>query len=190
MKKCFMIFSVEAKESQNEKANCGRVCPRSFPQFIRPEIGKTYVYNLETNTLINVKETQSVGIKARVEITAHSVCEFSLQLREVKLTGIPDPTEMQDLLQLNPLHFGSFDGKVLGVCPADNEEIWALNVKKSILSALQMTAKSVTQESIVKESDFSVISHFADTHFADTHFADKSVPNCRQQVLGPFCRQF
>jgi hypothetical protein len=152
IKKSFMIFSVKA---QNERANCGQVCPRSLPQFIRPEMGKTYVYNLETKTLINVKETQSVGIKARVEITAHSVCEFSLQLREVELTGIPNPKEMQDLLQLNPLQFGSFDGKVLGVCPADNEEIWALNVKKSILSALQMTAKSVTEESIVKESDFS-----------------------------------
>jgi hypothetical protein len=150
-----LISNTITVRAQNERANCGQVCPRSFPRFISPEVGKTYVYNLETNTLINVKETQSVGIKARVEITAHSVCEFSLQLREVELTGIPDPTEMQDLLQLNPLQFGSFDGKVLGVCPADNEEIWALNVKKSILSALQMTAKSVTEESIVKESDFS-----------------------------------
>ncbi len=31
---------------------------------------------------------------------------------------------MQDLLELNALQFGWFDGKVLGVYPVDNEDVW------------------------------------------------------------------
>jgi len=110
---------------------------------------------LESQTLINVKETLSVGIKARVEISVHSPCEYTLQLRGVQLTGVPDPTELQQQLESNPLNFGSFDGKILGVCPAENEEVWALNVKKSILSGLQMTARDLTQATNVNEVDFS-----------------------------------
>jgi hypothetical protein len=71
------------------------------------------------------------------------------------LTGIPDPNEMQKLLQLNALQFGSFDGKIFVICPIDDEELWVLNVKKSVLSALQMSAESLTEESIVNERDFS-----------------------------------
>ncbi len=131
------------------------MCPRYFPKFIRPDVWRTYVYNLEANTLINVNLGQSVGIKARVEITTLSPCAFSLQLSQVELTGIHDPNEMQNSLELNPLQFDSFDGKILGVCPIDNEELWVLNVKKSVLSALQMSAESLTEESIVNERDFS-----------------------------------
>jgi hypothetical protein len=102
-----------------------------------------------------VNEGQSVGIEARVEITSLSPCSFSLRLSQVELTGIPDPNEMQNQLELYPLKFGSFDGKILGICLTDNEELWVLNVKKSVLSALQMSAESLTEESIVNERDFS-----------------------------------
>jgi hypothetical protein len=159
--KCFIfnniknIISYNLVKAQIDRTSCGQVCPRYFPKFIRPDVWQTYVYNLEANTSINVNEGQSVGIKARVEITTLSPCAFSLQLSQVELTGIPDPNEMQNSLELNPLQFGSFDGKVLGVCPTDNEEIWVLNVKKSVLSALQMSAGSLTEESIVNERDFS-----------------------------------
>ncbi len=131
------------------------MCPQYFPKFIRPEVSKTYVYNLESKTLINVNEGQSVGIEARVEITTLSPCSFSLRLSQVELTGIPDPNEMQNQLELYPLKFGSFDGKILGICSTDNEELWVLNVKKSVLSALQMSAHSLAEESIVNERDFS-----------------------------------
>ncbi len=131
------------------------MCPPYFHKFIRPDVWQTYVYNLESNTLINVNEGQSVGIEARVEITSLSPCSFSLRLSQVELTGIPDPNEMQNQLELYPLKFGSFDGKILGICLTDNEELWVLNVKKSVLSALQMSANSLTEESIVNERDFS-----------------------------------
>jgi hypothetical protein len=89
-----------------------------------------------------------------VEITYLSPCAFSFKLSQVKLTGIPDPNEMQDLLELNVLQFGWFDGKFLGVYLVDNKEVWVLNVKKSVLLALQMSAESLTEETIVKEIYF------------------------------------
>jgi hypothetical protein len=151
-KRVIIILSVNA---QIDGTSCGQACPQHFPKFIHPDVHQTYIYNLETNTSINVNEGQSVGIKARVEITTLSTCAFSLQLSQVELTGIPDPNEMQKLLQLNALQFGSFDGKIFVICPIDDEELWVLNVKKSVLSALQMSAESLTEESIVNERDFS-----------------------------------
>jgi hypothetical protein len=151
-KRVIIILSVNA---QIDGTSCGQACPQHFPKFIHPDVYQTYIYNLETNTSINVNEGQSVGIKARVEITTLSTCAFSLQLSQVELTGIPDPNEMQKLLQLNALQFGSFDGKIFVICPIDDEELWVLNVKKSVLSALQMSAESLTEESIVNERDFS-----------------------------------
>jgi len=74
---------------------------------------------------------------------------MSLQLRDVQLTGVDNQFDLKQQLESQPLQFGFDDGKIVGVCPSVEDELWAINVKKSIISALQMTAKSTQTKSIV-----------------------------------------
>ena len=72
------------------------------------------------------------------------------------MSGVPNPNELNEELDSSPvLRFGSHDGKIMGVCPAPEESIWTLNVKKAILSAMQLTTKDLTTTSTVEEVDFS-----------------------------------
>jgi len=74
---------------------------------------------------------------------------MSLQLRNVQLTGVQNEFDLQQQLESQPLQFGFDDGRVVGVCPSVEDELWVVNVKKSIISALQMTAKSTQTRSTV-----------------------------------------
>ena len=42
-------------------------------------------------------------------------------------------------LEDNTLHFALSAGKVTDVCPEEAEPVWALNIKRAILSSLQNT---------------------------------------------------
>lgn len=122
---------------QWESNSCAQSCS-SDPLLIRYDQGKTYVYSLDTNTAISYgsesgPDLQSVGIKARVELSVHSPCELSLQLRDVQLQGIQSSDSLFDMkqqLESQPLQFGYSDGVVVGVCPSVEDELWAINVKK------------------------------------------------------------
>lgn len=158
---CFLFLALLsttfAVPLQWESSSCAQSC-NSDPLLIRYSVGKTYFYDLESNTQISYGSSeglQSVGIRARVELSAHTPCELSLQLREISLTGVQDlqSFEMIRQLEAQPLQFGLDDGRIVGVCPSSDDELWAINVKKSIISALQITAKSTQTKSIVTETD-------------------------------------
>lgn len=103
---------------------------------------------------------QEVGIKARVEISTHSPCELSLHLRNVRLKGIHNVFHLKQKLESQPLQFGFDDGRIVGVCPSVEDEFWAIDFKKSIISALQITAKSTNAKSIVSFHLFYFISYY------------------------------
>ncbi len=132
-------------------SSCAQTCNLD-PLLIRYEVGKTYYYNLDSATNINCGSNeglQEVGIKASVEISTHSPCEMSLHLRDVRLKGIHNVFNLKQKLESQPLQFGFDDGRIVGVCPSVEDELWAIDVKKSIISALQITAKSTNAKSIV-----------------------------------------
>jgi hypothetical protein len=154
----FTLFCASALSVplQWESSSCAQTC-NSDPLLIRYDVGKTYFYNLDSVTNIQYGNEgnggQEVGIKARVELSTHSPCEMSLQLRDVQLQGIQNVFDLKQQLESNPIQFGFDDGHIVGVCPSLDDELWAINVKKSIISALQMTAKSTDSKSIVTETD-------------------------------------
>ena len=139
-----------------EQPNCGQICPKNIPKFQQFELGQVYTVELDGQTLINVKEGQTIDIKSKVDVHVLSPCEFSLKLRDSQLSGVPNPQELGRQLDSSPeLRFGAHDGKVLGVCPVPEEQVWTLNIKKAILSAMQLTTKDLTTTSTVEEVDFS-----------------------------------
>jgi hypothetical protein len=124
---------------------------------LRYEIGKTYVYDYESNTKLDLRrddEQSPVYIKARVEISVLDTCELALQLREVVARGPVDVYALKAALEAAPLMFGYDDGVITRVCSSPDDQDWAINVKKGVLSALQVSAsKSLSGQSIVRETD-------------------------------------
>lgn len=82
-------------------------------------------------------------------------CDVSLRLTDVQILGIPDANQISQKLQSRSLTFGYDDGKVTAVCPSNEDDQWSVNIKKSIVSALQMSANSKSSKSFVSEVDIS-----------------------------------
>ena len=56
-------------------------------------------------------------------------------------------------LEENTLHFGLSDGKVTDVCPEEAEPTWALNIKRAVLSSLQITMEDFQTPTTNTETD-------------------------------------
>ena len=97
-------------------------------------------------------EPQEVQITAVAEISAYSQCELVMKLRGVTFSGFEHQTSERSLaaqLESSPIHFALEDGVVTDVCADQADEQWLVDVKKSIISALQMSSESVAQQQTV-----------------------------------------
>lgn len=81
---------------------------------------------------------------------------MSLQLRSVEIRGPVDQVQFKTTLEQSPIMFSFDDGAINEVCPSPDDEPWAVNVKKAILSSLQVrldrnqTSRRLT---VVRETD-------------------------------------
>ena len=67
-------------------------------------------------------------------------------------TPVPEMARFASALQSHPLRFSMHEGRVESVCSAEAEKTWVLNVKRSIISGLQMTVpKDLTKPTMYKE---------------------------------------
>lgn len=136
--------------------------PEVYPYSAHFEQGKTYTYNVHTwtaaltsfateqneeNVDYQQKGERLAEVRATAWITPISECEVSMQLKAVQIVN-QDENERFDnaekeafIGQLStPILFGYSHGVVTEVCTDVQEEgEAALNLKKSIISALQTT---------------------------------------------------
>lgn len=88
-------------------------------------------------------------LDADVTLRFSTPCEGSLRFGNVSLSHerssfeaeFPDRASaaFKSGLEQHPLRFAFDDGLVRELCPVDSDEIWALNVKRGVLSMLQNT---------------------------------------------------
>ena len=64
------------------------------------------------------------------------VCIF--QLRNVAINGLPEARSWEEQLAARALRFSWIDGEITDVCHHPEEEEWVINVKKAIISSLQV----------------------------------------------------
>ena len=50
---------------------------------------------------------------------------------------------MQMLLQDKPMSFAFVDGRIESICPRADDQAWAVNIRRGILSTLQNTMSSL-----------------------------------------------
>lgn len=88
-------------------------------------------------------------IDADVTLRFSTACEGSLRFSNVSISHdrgtyqpeFPDRagTEFKSSLESNTLRFAFNDGVIRELCPVPNDEIWALNIRRGVLSMLQNT---------------------------------------------------
>lgn len=57
-------------------------------------------------------------------------------------------------MEKNPLQFSLEGGKVTKLCPQEVEQVWTLNIKRSILSMLQTSDSGRARETVKEVREF------------------------------------
>lgn len=148
---------------------CAQRC-QDTGDLINYKTGQTYTYQIELTTKLNQrnngqsntynqqqqKEKTNVQIRALADLSIYQPCEMVLRVRQAQINGIEDNEQtnhMKAQLERQSTHFAYENGRVGSVCSEENEAEWTTNIKKSILSAIQMSAESIDKKSSILETD-------------------------------------
>ncbi|XP_041357844.1 uncharacterized protein LOC121374798 [Gigantopelta aegis] len=147
----------------DESTSCARRCTASNKFKYVPGVTYEHDYHVTTETLMGGAngEKAVIQIHATADIEALTKCDFALRLRNVRLydtsrgqlTFIDNVGRFRQTLERNPLRFSFQDGVIEDLCPSDDEEPWALNVKRGVLTVLQNSMDNTDQDQTTKETD-------------------------------------
>merc|ERR1712178_371963 len=143
---------------------CALSCPSDADSAFVP--GQSYSYNYASTVVTSIpgatEQASQMYMTATATVQVLDRCELALTLSGVSLedvdptsatrTPVPQVEEFRTALQAYPLRFALYSGRVEGLCPMEAEESWVLNVKRAIISGLQMTAPKDLTET-VQETD-------------------------------------
>jgi len=156
-------------DASAELSQCATYCPTGTTTKFSYMPSQTYDYQFEADIKTSVPgstEHSSLHLQAKAQVEIISTCEMVLRLSDVTLQD-SDPTryesrqnvdnarQFKQSLENNPLRFAFIDGKIENICPTAGEEIWALNIKRGILSTFQNSMSSFQGISEVSETDVS-----------------------------------
>lgn len=116
------------------------------------EIGSTTTMNYETTSEIvleNGQKTQ-ISVKAKVDISTISKCEYQMRLRKVQIDGPREAETMKKQLERHATKFSQDNSRLESIC-FDREETWVLNLKKAILSTLQVSVHQKDEQIVEKD---------------------------------------
>lgn len=149
---------------------CSVSCPvSSTSSKFSYEPGKTYEYTYESDIKTSVPgatEHSSLHMRSTIQLEVISTCKMVLRLTEVSLQDsdptryesrqhVRDVSKFRSTLQDKPMSFAFVDGEIQSVCPRSDDEPWAVNVRRAILSTLQNTMASLQGVSNTRETDVS-----------------------------------
>jgi hypothetical protein len=128
---------------------------------LRYDSGKTYYYSFETSSHLSIEDYDNNGndqplvISGQMELSSYDTCELGLQLSDVKINGLSNEQQfiIKQSLESNPIMFGLSDGRIVGVCPSLDDQDYVIDIKKSLIGSLQMTARSPNDRTVVMETD-------------------------------------
>ncbi|CAM9777170.1 unnamed protein product [Lampetra fluviatilis] len=138
-------------------AACLPTCTGHSTQTLRAGTSFSYAFRSEGETLLAAgaaaRGEGSSGFRLEGSARVHvlSRCHLVLELRDTRISSLegrraeplPDSDELRAELEASPLHFSLQGGVISRLCPAVGEEIWALNVKRGLLSAVQNSLQGV-----------------------------------------------
>jgi len=137
------------KSLLNGDIKCAKTCTDS--KNFNYQIGRSYRYSFETKNAFTPETgnpLNEVKISGHAKITIQSNCEHILKLENLNVEGASNDqkSKLVSELEAHNLAYSFQDGEIANVCPLSEELKWTLNVKKAILSALQVAPKTVLTE--------------------------------------------
>lgn len=118
--------------------------------------GETLLYTyVGDNRIENQDAKHNVQVRANVEIGVLSPCIISIKMADVELQGVSVANRyaFKEALERHPVVVHIEDG-IVGEMRHDPAELpWALNVKRAVISMLQMPRTAADANSIVSETD-------------------------------------
>ncbi|XP_076436385.1 uncharacterized protein LOC143275928 [Babylonia areolata] len=149
----------------DDGSQCAKKCVASNKfQYARDT---TYEFDYLAETATSMEDASEDTARLSVAATAlvHVIgdCDMVLQLRDVtvkesdpssqSMRNAPESARAAALLERQPLRFSFQDGVVDELCPSEEEELWALNVKRGVLSAFQNGMTRLDSDQTVTEVD-------------------------------------
>nr|XP_018917679.1 PREDICTED: uncharacterized protein LOC109044421 isoform X1 [Bemisia tabaci] len=125
----------------------------------RFDVGYHYTYNYNAETISKVggieeldSQSATLNISATVDIHVLTPCEYSLQVRRVRLNNV-ERSGFSAAIERSPLRFWSHDGAIKRICPPIGEPEWVLNIKRGILSIMQNSMEDLQEHTVKYETD-------------------------------------
>uniref|UniRef100_T1KSY0 Vitellogenin domain-containing protein n=1 Tax=Tetranychus urticae TaxID=32264 RepID=T1KSY0_TETUR len=173
---------------------CSLQCTESKNLNYQP--GKTYIYDYVGKTWINSNDgtEQLIEVKAKAHVSVISKCELSLQLENVELTGLQSDHALKRELEDRLIGFSYQDGSIASVCPSPEDSNWSINIKKAIISALQVSSTPKSGKTIVTEVDilgecetnYEAVAIPSSSNVLESIKKFKNLRNCNQRQANVF----
>lgn len=110
------------------------------------EIGKTYEFQFDSKNALKIEQgtDREVQMTGTLELTTIAACQHLLRMRNVQLSKSTESTEsVQGLIRRlteSPVFFHQDGGHIRHIAHESEEDQQVLNIKRSLLSALQITS--------------------------------------------------
>ncbi|KAK2581438.1 hypothetical protein KPH14_005113 [Odynerus spinipes] len=170
------VLEIVGGEIIKDPTLCSRTkCKVPYERKFKYEEGVSYRYQYSVDVSTNLGRVQTLtsnggtknettlNIDASLLVYFTSPCEGHLKFQNVSVSHdrrrynaeFPDRAgaEFKANLERFPLRFAFEDGRVKEVCPNRRETVWALNLKRGVLSMLQNTMKRFDVDHRVDELD-------------------------------------
>lgn len=145
---------------------CATRCPDASNFAYKQDTTYEYRYEVETRTTMTgaAEDTATIKISATALVEVLGSCEMALRLTDVaikrsheanpqRMVGADDMSTARRALEEQPLRFAFYDGAVGEVCPGEGEGLWALNIKRGVLTSFQNSMRQRERDELVQEVD-------------------------------------
>ncbi|CAK6952249.1 uncharacterized protein LOC121908222 isoform X2 [Scomber scombrus] len=122
----------------------------------------TYRYSTTITTTLHGSSAgrNGLALDCVVDIDVVSKCHLVMQIRNPQIKRLSPQKEhsvqrlksLRESLERTRLKFSLQGGKVTALCLQEGEQVWALNIKRALLSMLQ-TSRTASKQELEKETD-------------------------------------
>ncbi|XP_068456308.1 uncharacterized protein [Clinocottus analis] len=161
---CYLIFFAEGDGFRSKPNLCDSSCAGFPTPDLSYQRGVRYTYRYSTTITTTLHGSNAgrngLALDCVVDIDVVSKCHLMMQIRNPQIKRLSPQKEhsvqrlksLRESLERKRLKFSLREGKVTALCLQEGEQVWALNIKRALLSMLQ-TSRMASKQELEKETD-------------------------------------
>ncbi|XP_045907286.1 uncharacterized protein LOC123972095 isoform X3 [Micropterus dolomieu] len=158
------IFYTVGDCFRTETNPCDSTCAGIPTPDLSYQSGVRYTYRYSTTITTTLHGSNAgrngLALDCVVDIDVVSKCHLMMQIRNPQIKRLSPQKEhsvqrlksLRESLERTRLKFSLQAGKVTALCHQEGEQVWALNIKRALLSMLQ-TSRTASKQELEKETD-------------------------------------